>query len=46
MAYINGFKSSGRTSLLYSVNEIICFWKWGRKIKDKNSGQKLRKEIL
>ena len=35
MAYINGFKNSVKTSLLYLENEIINFWIWGRKIKDK-----------
>ena len=35
MAYINGFKNSVKTSLLYLENEIIYFLIWGRKIKDK-----------
>ena len=46
MAYINGFKNSVKTSLLYLENEIIYFWIWGRKIKDRNWGQKLRAKIL
>ena len=36
MAYINGFKNSVKTSLLCLENEIIYFWIWGRKIRDKN----------
>ena len=35
-----------KTSLLYLENEIIYFWIWGRKIKDRNWGQKLRIKIL
>ena len=46
MAYINGFKNSVKTSLLYLENEIIYFWIWGRKIKDKNLGQKVRIKIF
>ena len=46
MAYINCFKNSVKTSLLYLENEIIYFWIWRRKIKDKNSRQKLRIKIL
>ena len=42
MAYINGFKNSVKTSLLYLKSEIIYFWIWERKIKDK----KFRIKIL
>ena len=46
MAYINGFENSVKTSLLYLENEIIYFWIWRRKFKNKNSGQKLTVIIL
>ena len=46
MADINDFKNTVKSSLFYLVNEIIYFWIWGRKIKDKNSAQKLRMKIL
>ena len=46
MACINGFKNSVKTSLLYLQNEIIYFWIWGRKIKDKNSWQNKDKNSL
>ena len=46
MAYINGFKNSVKTSLLYLENKIIYFWIWTKKIKSKNSGQKLTVIIL
>ena len=42
MAYINGFKNSLKTSPLCLENEVIYFWIWGKKINDKNHGQKLR----
>ena len=34
------------TSPFYLENEIIYIWIWGRKIKDKNSGQELRIKII
>ena len=46
MAYINGFKNSVKISLLYLENKIIYFWIWTKKIKNKNSGQKLTVIIL
>ena len=42
MAYIKDLV----TSLLSLENEIIYFWIWGRKLKDKNWRQKLRMIIL
>ena len=42
MAHINSFKSSVKASLLYLESEIIYFWIWERKIKDK----KFRIKIL